>query len=124
MTKKIEEYIKLAEAATDGPFVIEQSIGDRLPILHSPTAERVICQFYYQTGEYVGGFDNLENNMAFLAASRTLGPALAKALLEAEEALKASMLTMRNHKIHAPDTHTLQIQALATIQKLKEKNDV
>lgn len=51
-------------------------------------------------------------------------PAMAKALIEAEAALKASMLTMKNHRIHAPDTLSLQKTALATIQSLQEnKND-
>lgn len=45
-------------------------------------------------------------------------PAMAKALIEAEEALKASMLTMKNHRIHAPDTLSLQKTALAQIQAL------
>jgi hypothetical protein len=134
MTNKIEDYIKLAEGATEGPYEITEALNDGKPILHAPAAGRVVCQFAYESGaDSYGAFDNHENNMAFIAASRTLGPAMAKALIEAEEKMTSvsnklqfmAMAGAGDHaqqelvKMHAILAGTLE-QALATIQRIKE----
>jgi hypothetical protein len=54
-------------------------------------------------------------SIAFTDASRTLGPAMAKALLEAEEALKMSSGTGTHSA-----TRIVVDQALAAIQRVKE----
>ena len=57
----------------------------------------------------------------FIAASRTLGPALAKALLEAEQILARYVVLGVGKCTISKQQADMGLQALAIIQKLKEQ---
>jgi hypothetical protein len=152
MTNKIAEYIKLAEAATDGPWYDHcQRIGSN----KNPSCFVMISQTYglfasephgvcLEEGESVInlGTENVwpenegkrwpaEENAKFIAASRTLGPAMAKALIEAEDVLINAEEYFDNiadadidQDGYVPNKEMRLLievrEALSTIQKLKE----
>lgn len=95
--KTLQDYIKLAESATDGPwesfyegsgdFALYQISNGKQNIAHSyEKSEDEIATVSGPDSCMFGGQQS-EKNAQFIAASRTLGPAMAKALIEAEEAL-------------------------------------
>lgn len=144
MTNAIEDYIKLAEAATDGPWIIADDDGRkniRINMLteivpeYSPNKQLVTVSCTAWRDHYA----TAKHNAQFIAASRTLGPALAKALLEAEEVIAglSANVEVLLDVIANPNSGTafqkqfvLQVakdtvqdagKTLATIQKLKEQ---
>lgn len=96
----LQDYINLAESATDGPWIHKS---------YQSGTETVLMREWVgpKSAEYGTGYlaasivafnidwqkeghieEEKFNNAAFIAASRTLGPAMAKALIEAEFALE------------------------------------
>ena len=92
MTNKITDYIKLAESATEGPWIIADDDGRkniRINMLteivpeYSPNKQLVTVSCTAWRDHHA----TAKHNAQFIAASRDFAPALAKALLEVEEAL-------------------------------------
>jgi hypothetical protein len=68
----------------------------------------------------IGSLKN-ESNAKFIAASRTLGPAMAKALIAVENLCNEGLGDYRKHDKEAIDVMAqCFIEALATIQRIKE----
>lgn len=86
--KTLEDYIKLAESATDGPWDFFE-VSDGIGVTHEETADIAHCDGFY---DGIRGKEEERSNAQFIAASRTLGPAMAKALIEAEEALRGCLI--------------------------------
>jgi hypothetical protein len=146
MTNKIEDYIKLAEGATEGPWITHGGKffhgwqGDVFVFEKGKTVETgkhvVRCmnplQVEQDKRETLSELDVIqknnetakavEANAQFIAASRSIAPAMAKALIEAEDALKEAKVWI-SWSTDAPsgnDIQTQMAQALATIQRIKE----
>lgn len=127
MTNAIEDYIKLAEGATEGPWYLSvvdmqsatsHSIANIYGVPPQPT-EDGRGQTWVHIGAKKPCFDVSPDeqyaNAELMTVSRTLGPAMAKALIEAEEALKMSSGTGTHSA-----TRIVVDQALAAIQRVKE----
>lgn len=137
MTNKIEDYIKLAEAASEGEWFASH-----------PSPENDdgsgLCQIDDGREHGMFSFCCEWHDGRFIAASRTFGPALAKALLEAEEALRRQRVyfstlfeimdinedttsigiehpTKGSYHVSITDIFGQCDASLATIQKLKEQ---
>ena len=112
MTNKIEDFIKLADGATKGPWWVNRKhFGREIRVeenrQHNGGLARPITRNV-----------NTEDNADFIAASRTLAPALARALLEVEKELESVGICVDLETVH----NSID-KALATIQKLKDGND-
>lgn len=118
MTNKLEDYLKLAEGATDGPWRMtrfDKDVNDHADCGIVSDNGCSICRSpRFKTKE------QYYEDFPFIAASRTLGPALARALIEAEEALKG-MIEYYDPGIPREPDHIISTskKALATIQKIK-----
>jgi len=98
MTNKFEDYIKLGAGASEGRWFAE---GDAI---------------YDEHEELFVVHDS--DNAAFIAASRELGPAMAKALIEAEEHIERLIKACDDHGVS--ETYTTEAERfLTTIQRVK-----
>ena len=138
MTNKIEDYVKLAEEATEGPWSVTRYTNYEGWSIHTDNAGCIAERWYDKSCPYPD--DELSANVQFIAASRTLGPAMAKALIEAEECIKALHAAYAadiekaieimaelgracdpaDSMIRQTEKTTGYTQALATIQRIKE----
>lgn len=93
--KTLQDYIKLAESATEGPWMVSPrsitaddliSLGnDPIDVARNWPDDEWLQWELIGPDSNVGRGDYVGRDCAFIAASRTLGPAMAKALIEAEE---------------------------------------
>lgn len=108
--EQIKKYLELAEKATPGPW---NSFG-AIPDWYVNSKRKTICD------GRAGSFRNSE----FIAASRTMGPALAKALIIAiktmKELKKRGNETIDAHKINNAQSFVFVSEALADIEKILE----
>jgi hypothetical protein len=133
----LQDYIKLAESATDGPWYCDEGTPGHIKS-KSPNNRKISDDVGHATPSVArfdvwSSFEKLpdipefqeykekeKHNGAFIAASRTLGPQMAKALIEAEEALKA-IVELQKILGKDPNVDLICIYAekpLATIQAL------
>lgn len=126
----LEDYIKLADAATEGPWTISR-YSNYTGWSVSANGRGCIAERWYDVScPYPD--DELTANSNFIAASRALGPAMAKALIEAEGALKNVQMLISEgakHGMNAIDnpewgmrlyeSNQKTSQSLATIQRLR-----
>ena len=141
MTNKIEDFIKLADGATKGPWIItNEGYDSHGSYKHQIGTNEVTVAYTWAPCDYSPPPSAMVANCHLIALSRTMAPALAKALLEAEEALKFISQMKSAERIRqdaeamigriGPDYETLitamyQVmksrgdKALATIQKIK-----
>lgn len=107
----LQDYIKLADSATDGPWW-----GGKEGVNSSGgMVGDIICN--QPDWDCEESLKKWPQNAQFIAASRTLGPAMAKALIEAGEALKLEQ------ERTGPECYLATTMALKTIQALNGGED-
>lgn len=111
MTDKITDYIKLAEESCPAPYETNYT-GNVWGDINNPEHDGD-SPLLAKCGAHEEGIATAK----FLVASRDFAPSLAKALLEAEEALINAQATIK-HLSHPP---LIKVdQALAQIQRIKK----
>lgn len=115
----LEDFIKLADAATRGPWeAVNHTMDDGewwIGFEHPEWGQCSIASTRWGCDEAQDHGGTIESNAQFIAASRTLGPAMAKALIEAEGALRFVI-----HRDAMWTDETLPVkQSLATIERLR-----
>jgi len=117
MTDKFTEYKKLAEAATAGPWGVEETRTTLwLGVLRkdSHKVDDIVCSFDVE--DYNDEYTALQHaNAQFIAASRYLAPELVRLVELAEGALR----DIESRTVDGQSTHRIATEALAEIERVR-----
>lgn len=131
MTDRIQDYINLAESATDRPWDISwyrcrMNANDVAYAKKEGNPNAKIGDIMWRSAKSIGpvspehdhwsgtSLGCIEEDAQFIAESRTLGPAMAKALIEAEGALQYAHSQMQPFC-----SDEIVVEALAAYEKIK-----